>query len=369
MNKLSRSPVTELTAHTTNLQGIFFDGKTSRQHQATLWIGAGHVLLTILTKEHKQQKQWELEDITIEPPLNRTRRVLKFPDNTRFETIEHQTISKLEQRLGRNRMLTGVNWLESSWKIALTSVIFIALFSWGFTVYGIPALALQAAKVTPKDALSRLDKQTIQLLDKDFLGPSKTSQAKQKELQTAFRKVAAWAGDDYNYQLLIRDGKLLGANAFALPNGTIVMTDQLIKLSQHNKELIGVLAHEVGHVQHRHSLQNIYQSIGIGALIGLLTGDIVSGSSVAIAAPTALIKNGYSRQAERQSDEVGGQYLMESFKTTKPLRNILARLEKEQHSGDEDDMTSSPNNWEMLSTHPGTQNRIQHLREIERNWR
>lgn len=359
--------MTELTAHTTNLQGIFFDGQTSRQHQATLWIGEDHVLLNILTKEHKQQKQWELTEITIEPPLSGTRRVLKFPNNTRFETFEHQAISQLEQRLGRNRMLTGINWLESSWKIALTSVIFIALFSWGFTVYGIPALALQAAKATPKDALSRLDQKTIQLLDKDFLGPSKTKQAKQKELQTAFRKIVTWAGNDYDYKLLIRDGKILGANAFALPNGTIVMTDQLIQLSHNNKELIGVLAHEVGHVKHRHSLQNIYQSIGVGALVGLLTGDLVSGSSVAIAAPTALVKNAYSRQAERQSDEVGSQYLMESFKTTKPLRDILARLEKE-HSKDEDDTTSS-NHFDVFSTHPGTQNRVKHLHEIERNWR
>lgn len=349
------------------IKGVFFDGQTSREHQATLWIGEDHILLHVLTKDHQQQ-QWDTTDIIIGPPLGRTRRIIKFPDGTRFETFEYQIVHKLEQHLGRNRMLTGVHWLESSWKITLISVIFIIAFSILFTIYGIPALALQAAKITPKDALSQLDQKTIKLLDDEFLGPSKTQQAKQQELQTAFRQVAQWAGNDYNYQLLIRDGKALGANAFALPNGTIVMTDQLIKLSHNNKELIGVLAHEVGHVQHKHSLQNIYQSLGIGALIGLLTGDIVSTSSLAIAAPTILIKNSYSRRAENEADEVGGAYLMEHEQTTKPLRDILARLEKNERSTDEHDIEHSSNTLEILSTHPGTQNRIKHLRQIEKDW-
>lgn len=350
------------------IKGIFFDGQTSREHRANLWIGEDHILLHILTTDRKQQKQWDTAEITIEPPLSRTRRIIKFPDGTRFETVEHQAISELEQHLGRNRMLTGINWLESSWKIALASVLFIVAFSVLFTVYGIPALALQAAKMTPKDALSQLDQKTIKLLDDEFLGPSKTKQAKQQELQKAFLQVVKWAEDDYNYQLLIRDGKSLGANAFALPNGTIVMTDQLIKLSHSNQELIGVLAHEVGHVQHRHSLQNIYQSLGIGALLGLVTGDIVSTSSLAIAAPTVLIKNSYSRRAERESDEVGGAYLMEHEQTTKPLRDILARLEKNERSTDEHDIEHSSNTLEILSTHPDTQKRIQHLRQIEKDW-
>jgi Zn-dependent protease with chaperone function len=61
-----------------------------------------------------------------------------------------------------------------------------------------------------------------------------------------------------NMQLLFRDGGSVGANAFALPGGTVIATDQFIQLSENDDEIIAVLAHEIGHVRHQHSLRQIY---------------------------------------------------------------------------------------------------------------
>ncbi len=43
-----------------------------------------------------------------------------------------------------------------------------------------------------------------------------------------------------------------GANAFALPGGVLFMTDALVALAE-PAAILGVLAHELGHVQQRHA--------------------------------------------------------------------------------------------------------------------
>ena len=86
----------------------------------------------------------------------------------------------------------------------------------------------------------------------------------------------------------------MGANAFALPNGTIVVTDDLVKLAEHDDELVAVLAHEIGHVVSRHALRRVLQDSGVMLLVAGITGDIVSISSLAAALPTLLIEAKYS---------------------------------------------------------------------------
>ena len=55
--------------------------------------------------------------------------------------------------------------------------------------------------------------------------------------------------DGHVYQLEFRHGGYIDANAFALPSGIIVMTDELVELAKSDDELISVLAHEIGHVR------------------------------------------------------------------------------------------------------------------------
>ncbi len=51
------------------------------------------------------------------------------------------------------------------------------------------------------------------------------------------------------------NGRAVGANAFALPSGIVVMTDELVELAKTDDELVAVLAHEIGHVRGRHALR------------------------------------------------------------------------------------------------------------------
>lgn len=351
------------------LAGTFFDGQTSRRRAATV-SGAGETL--ILRAEGGLEARWALAQVGIDPPVPGLRRVLKFPDGSRFETDDDAAVSALEAGAGRNRGLSRVRHLESRWGTALGAVLAVALLAWAFVAYGLPALARGAARATPPAVLTTFDRETLELLEgQGYVGPSRLSPRRQAQLQAAFRRVTARVGGGYTYRLLLRDGEPedapfeLGANAFALPGGTVVMTDQLVALAQSDRELVGVLAHEVGHVTGRHALAGVYQGLGLSLLTVALTGDLIGASTFAAAVPAALLRNGYSRAAETESDEVAGAYLLREYGTTRPLRAILARLEEGDREADENDVEEGSRVEDLLQTHPGTADRIRHLREME----
>lgn len=346
------------------IQGIALDGKSSRSHTAVIQM-VGDTLQ--LGRIDGQKASWPLSAVLIQPPIPGVRRVLKFPDGSRFETEDDAAISALEQRLGKNRVLGGVRRMESAWSMAMGSVIAIAGLTAAFLIYGLPAIATQMAHATPRSVLATFDRETVEMLEKhDYLAPTKLSAARQEQLQAEFRQVAQWAGGGYPYKLLLRDGDSkmnVGANAFALPNGTVVMTDQLVKLSKSDRELMGVLAHETGHVTGRHGLATVYQSLGMTLLAAALTGDLVSPTTAAAAVPATIMQQKYSRSAEVYADEVSGRYMLRHYGTTKPLQAILARLEGGSDA-DADAMQGQDHN-DLFDSHPATAKRIKFLKELE----
>lgn len=360
------------------LEGVYFDGQSSRDQPATLTVdgqtvtlsvaaGAGLGLPGTLPLVHR----WPARLLGVEAPIPGVRRAVTLPGGGRFETRDDAGVSAWERASGRNRALSGVRALESRPWAALAalgvSLAALALF----VIYGIPAVARQAAFATPRSVLATFDRETIDFLEEgEYFGPSRLSAARQTQLKTEFRKVAAWAGGGYPYRLLLRDGESgglneMGANAFALPGGTVVMTDQLVELAKSDRELMGVLAHETGHVTGRHGLAGVYQALGLTLVTTVITGDIVSAGTFAAAVPAALLRGGYSRAAETQADEVSGAYMLKTYGTTKPLQTMLARLEQDEEEAGDSSRTSGPSIFDLLRTHPGTPERIAHLKRIE----
>ncbi|MFC5847635.1 M48 family metallopeptidase [Deinococcus petrolearius] len=359
------------------LGGLYFDGRSSRAWPATLEIGPGQpgaqAVLTVGGAEADAggPRRWPVSALRAEPALPGIRRVVRLPGGGRFETGDDAGVRALEARTCQNRVLGRVRRLEGGWGPTLGTTAALGLFVWAFLTSGLPALARVTAAATPLAVLETFDRESVRLLDSDdFLAPSRLSAARQAELGRGFARVGAWAGGGYRYRLLLRDGDppgapfALGANAFALPGGTVVMTDQLVALAGSDRELMGVLAHETGHVTGRHALASVYQGLGLALLGTAVTGDLVGAGTFAAAAPSALLRGGYSRRAETGADEHAGAYLLRAYGTTRPLRDLLARLE----TGDLD-RRDGPAPGDLLRTHPGTAQRIEHLRGIERTAR
>jgi Zn-dependent protease with chaperone function len=332
----------------------FFDGKTSKAHNVNVRFDGQN--LWIKSDEHSFSVP--ITQCQIEPPLAKSKRVVRLPDGAKLETNALEEVALLEQHIGRNKGLTLVNKLEGNWRLVLISFAGMLVFLVVFLKFGLPVVADQIALATPSAVLAPITDQTMNLLDGQVLQPTRLSLARQQELTTIFQKlVNDIGGTGYNYKLEFRSSPEVGANAFALPSGTVVMTDELVQLSDNDLEIRGVLTHEVGHVIKRHALRSLYQNTGVFLMISILAGDVSGLGSLATALPTVLLNSGYSRDFERESDEIAGRYLRNDPGKTKPLRDMLEKLTS-SHSGS----SGTPG---FLSTHPGTDERIKNLKAIE----
>lgn len=112
-------------------------------------------------------------------------------------------------------------------------------------------------------------------------------------------------------------------NAFALPGGRIFISHGLLRDVRNVDELAGVIAHELGHVHHRHQVRAMIHHGGVAFLIGLLLGDPGTGAII-IAARTAL-NAAYSREKESAADEFARQTMAKLGRSALPLGEFLAR--------------------------------------------
>lgn len=112
-------------------------------------------------------------------------------------------------------------------------------------------------------------------------------------------------------------------NALAAPGGQIVVYRGLIEQAGSASEVAGVLAHELGHLRHRHGLRSVVRTAGLLVLAGALTG----GSEVAGAA-VVLVGLSHSREFEREADEEAARLLAATGIGTAGLVAFFERMER-----------------------------------------
>jgi predicted Zn-dependent protease len=146
-------------------------------------------------------------------------------------------------------------------------------------------------------------------------------------------------------------------NAFACPGGMILITKGLIMTAQNEDELAAVIAHEIGHIVHRDGVSSIQQSRMTEALTrtGTQAAATYGGSTVATLVSVfegsiddvfkTIVVNGYSRSQELAADEAALSYLAKAGYEPSAVKTLLEAMRQGTGGG-------------MLSTHPGTDDRI-----------
>ncbi len=335
-------------------RATYFDGKSSKAYPVKVWFDEKFV--RVRGEEGEPALDVPLVDCTITPALGTSQRSLVFYSGGRCETDDHAAIAALESQKGENPGMRFVHYLESHWKIAASCLIGLILFAWLFSAYGIPQISKKVAYAVPPRLMEKVSQNTLAILDDHYLQPSEIDPQKAAEVRGLFQGLRNDLNQEFNFRLEFRKSPKIGANAFALPSGVILLTDELIALANNDKELLGVLAHEAAHVELRHGLRGVLQDAGVFILISALVGDIASISSTAASLPTLLAESGYSRKFEKEADEAAARYLIQKGWGTKPYQDILLRL-SESSAGQPE--------FSLLSTHPQTKNRLLYIQSLE----
>ncbi|MFC4160283.1 M48 family metallopeptidase [Chitinimonas lacunae] len=249
--------------------------------------------------------------------------------------LEVNNAALLARQLGHRHDLAGR--LERSWKLAVLAVPLLVGTVFAAYQWGLPWLADRGAEIVPVAAEQKLASETLAMLDRYGLADSKLPRARQEALRQRFAALAKGGNPDYQYRLEFRNAEDIGPNAFALPGGTVVMTDQLVELASSDDELLAVLAHEIGHVELRHGVRGLLRSSGLAVAVSVVLGDATSVGTTMAALPVMLADLRYSRDFEREADDFALRRLPEQSVSPCAFSTVMHRIEAEMKRRDRED--------------------------------
>ncbi len=343
------------------IRGEWYSPGSSRREPARLQVDAGGTLSVLVGDDasvvaHAAGEHWQFSD-----RLGTTTRFVTHPEGGQFATREQDAVDELQRRFRPSWLTTVVHRLESHKRFIALTVLVVIAFGWVTLTWGVPALAGALAERVPRAAVEQLTRETLAVADRAWFDESSLSEAEKARLRNHFAPVKA-GHEHLELQLLFRDGGPLGANAIALPDGTMIMTDQLVALAAHDDELTAVLLHEIGHIEHNHGLQALIQSSLIGLAFVLLTGDASATAEVLLGAPLIINELAYSRRAEFEADDHAREYMLANDLPLHHFHNIMWRLTYGEAFDPDTDLSAHEGDspWaRYLSTHPPTPERIE----------
>ncbi|NBC82837.1 MAG: M48 family metalloprotease [Bacteroidetes bacterium] len=158
---------------------------------------------------------------------------------------------------------------------------------------------------------------------------------------------------DYVWKLTIIDKEIL--NAFAVPGGYIYFYTGLMRYLENSAQIAGVLAHEMAHVDRRHSNRQITKAYGLDVILGLIFGDNSGLGQIAEDLAKGLSTLHFSRDMEYEADEYSVKYLNDTKYHPIGIEGFFVKMLMNNETGE---------TLEFLSTHPSDQKRIDHLEEV-----
>lgn len=344
------------------IRGSYFSGSDSARQDALLRSVGGIVVID--TGTATVPVSWP--ELTVSPRIGNTARYIHLPDDAVFETQDNDAVDLLSRQLHQGRPAGLIHRLESHLGLILTAIVVTLAVAFVTFVYGIPWTAGVVARSLPASVSVQMGESTLASLDRLWLEPTALSDVRQQQLQRYFAPYLSPV-NGLPIRVVFRSSEMVGANAMALPDGTLIFTDDLVELAKHDDELVAILAHEIGHVAHRHGLQGVVQSSLALWLAVMMTGDLSAFSEVTATAPAVLMNLAYSRDMEREADDYALVTLRRNGIATAHFANIMKRLVDSQRDADDDEAKDSA--WqgmgELLSTHPGTRERISKFEQPE----
>jgi len=340
-----------MTASPDRLAARYFDGESARPRDAAIWVDGDQLRIDAGDGAPDQvpmrHVQWpERQRHGARQAHLRDGGALHFDDPLAFDTWARRN------GLGESWVVKAQqSWRWTAWATLALLVLCGALYAWGLP-WGTRA-ALAFVPDTFDKELGELVMRSVQA--EGWLQPSELPPEQQRRLRAAWSRAAAKAGPSVARIDLHFNKSRIGPNAFALPGGHVVLTDEMVELVDGNEDMVvGVLAHEAAHVQHRHGMRMLVQATLLGTVTSIAFGDF---SSLFAAAPALLGHLAYSRDHEREADAEAIALLQANGIPPSAMATMFERLRDQQREA------GVPSPPIALGSHPPDAERIARFRD------
>jgi beta-barrel assembly-enhancing protease len=326
-----------------NTQAQYYDGLTSKPQLTSITFESLSEKIHFYTQEG-ESKQWELNQILFDKRPNGFHLLNKSNSSEYLKVADFLFVDQLNDHRAEQGYIT---WYEKLIGLSKASIFGIALgilsvFALIY-LYAVPFLAEQAVALIPESY-------------DDKLGDTAWLESQYKE-DTDVEKSATLTA--FANSLKLNNRKKLHftvvdsetVNAFAMPDGNIVVFTGIIDKMQSYEELVGLLGHEASHVNQRHSMKMLCRSLSGYLLVSVLVGDANGIMAVLASNADAIQSMSFSRSFETEADNEGFKILKNNRIDPKGMIHLFERLNEEK----------SIDIPEFLSSHPVTDDRIENI--------
>jgi len=343
------------------IYGYWFDGKTSAQTDARLLIfGSGDVRVE-RSEDGEELSSTLVSEMDVSARISDTPRYIYFPNGGKLETDDNDTLDRVLNKFRHSRFQNFTYMLENRKRYIIFSLLAVIAFGFFMVKYGAPTAAKIISAYLPQSIYNYADEKTITIMDKVILNPSELKEDEQTLIREYFQSFIN-ENKNLSLKILFRKGGPIGANAFALPSGTIIFTDEMVNISEKHEELLTIFVHEIGHVVHRHGMRTLIQDSLLSFAIAAITGNASGTAEILLGLPIILTEMAYSRKFEKEAD----QYALDSLQAwgicPNHFSNLMRRImekRKRQDKGPSGNGKKKNRIINYLSTHPSTEGRIE----------
>jgi len=294
------------------------------------------------------------DEMVIQAPVGSLPYKILLAEGHLFEAENNQETKKFLEFCQKPNAESWLSYLEQKKTVILVGIIILAGLVITVPKYGLPWMGDQVAHWIPQSWLMMAGDETLEILDESFFSPSELAPQDQDQFTKEFNRMASLVLKDQTARLVFRQSEEIGPNAFALPGGLVVLTDELVEIAEDQAGVIGVLAHELGHVQLKHPARRLVRSLMALALVSLIFDDAATFAEELAAISGSLISLAYTREFEEEADRAGKEILIGAGLSPIPLADLLQKLS----DGCEENCSQLP---EWLTTHPSVPSRIEFL--------
>jgi beta-barrel assembly-enhancing protease len=320
--------------------GIFYDGNSSVPQEVVFLFDSNTATL-VFEASNGTIYQWKCSEIVFE----KTGYKLSFRHKVEVSQNGYTTDSKfIDEVLTFTKKKGQYGWYQSLLDLGTTihlglAVVILAIIGLCY-LYAIPWVAEKSVVLIPEEYDTKLgDTFFEQNVIFSSIDSSKTKALNEfaKELKLNNTKQLKFS---------VVDSEIV--NAFALPDGNIVVYTGILDSMQNYDELVGLLGHEAAHVNHRHSMKMLCRNLSGYLFVSAILGD-VNGIMATIGNNINSLQSlSFSREFEHQADVEGFNVLVINKINPIGMANLFKRLENKNY-------ISMP---QFLSSHPMTEDRI-----------
>jgi Zn-dependent protease with chaperone function len=323
----------------------YFDGKVALAQEATLQLFGPMVQVTLSDRTFAVNA----ETSRVLPPMGSGDWSIEMPDGGQLRFTDADFGKELCQQFGESLL---VDRMERSWRWAVIALVVAVFGTWAVLTFGVPVAARHVAFLVPSELNQKLGSESIGLLDRMMFDDSELPPETIDHVQELFEAIKSENPEFAYFRIEFRASPAIGANAFAIPGGLVVITDGMVNIAESDAELISVLAHEVGHLAQRHGLRILLQNSASALIIASLTGDLSNITALSASIPTILMQAKYSRNFEREADDFAFDYLESHDLDSHALSELLMRIDASDQSRA---AAGEVDSW--LSSHPRSSER------------